>query len=401
MTRFFLPSVYLARFGKPSGGLLILCLLAGMLAAGCAPQLRTPQGPLDTPEHHYKVGMRAVDDGDMKAAADSFDLALSLDNEFGPAMAAKGLVLALSGGSEDEALDLIDDGLSDAEEGGERMEVLIVRTRANTALARSGKIDEEELYDRAKDDYTSMTLIEREYAPAAFYTGEAYMRAFRFGEAAAMFELVKELGGTLEERADQRWEMMQKALRAAPGTDIGKRIILVEEITRAEMAALLVEELNVRRFYSRTGVAEQAAFATPGMDDTAASHADAVDIEDSVFRNDIRTVLRFGVQGFELDNAGRFRPNSDLTRMELAVIFQDVLIRATGEQSLATKFIGQPSPFGDVSPSHPYFNAVMLTTTRGLFESDKRFGRFRPQGSVSGVDGLLYIRELKNELNPF
>ncbi|PIQ96416.1 MAG: hypothetical protein COV67_09695, partial [Nitrospinae bacterium CG11_big_fil_rev_8_21_14_0_20_56_8] len=62
-------------------------------------------------------------------------------------------------------------------------------------------------------------------------------------------------------------------------------------------------------------------------------------------------------------------------------------------------FIGAGSPFPDLRNDLPYFNAVMLVTTRGIMKSaEMSTGEFQPQGTVSGADALLIIRELKNAL---
>jgi hypothetical protein len=85
----------------------------------------------------------------------------------------------------------------------------------------------------------------------------------------------------------------------------------------------------------------------------------------------------------------------------MAMILQDLIVRAMHDQALATKFIGETSPFPDLPSSHPAFNAAMVATTRGLMGADKDFGLFKPAEPVAGVDALLSIRELKRVLSPF
>ena len=47
----------------------------------------------------------------------------------------------------------------------------------------------------------------------------------------------------------------------------------------------------------------------------------------------------------------------------------------------------------------PYFNAVMVVTSRGIMEAkDLTTAEFEPLSAVSGVDALLIIRKLKEEL---
>jgi hypothetical protein len=50
----------------------------------------------------------------------------------------------------------------------------------------------------------------------------------------------------------------------------------------------------------------------------------------------------------------------------------------------------------------PYFNAVMVCTTRGIMETaDAGTGEFMPMGPVSGADALLAIRTLKSQLEKY
>ena len=81
----------------------------------------------------------------------------------------------------------------------------------------------------------------------------------------------------------------------------------------------------------------------------------------------------------------------------------DVISTITNDTSLATKYIGNVSPFVDVRNDIPYFNAIMVCTTKGIMEPkmDIRQDIFDPRGSVSGADALLAIRRLKEDLEIF
>ena len=77
---------------------------------------------------------------------------------------------------------------------------------------------------------------------------------------------------------------------------------------------------------------------------------------------------------------------------------QNILVMATGDESLATKYIGQPSRFPDVNPSHYAYNAICLMTDRGIMSADKMTGAFKLNDKVSGADALLIIRDFQNAL---
>ena len=50
--------------------------LAILLLAGCS---QKPQSDVDTPENHFKAGMRAVETGEYNAALNSFQRSVDLD----------------------------------------------------------------------------------------------------------------------------------------------------------------------------------------------------------------------------------------------------------------------------------------------------------------------------------
>jgi hypothetical protein len=84
------------------------------------------------------------------------------------------------------------------------------------------------------------------------------------------------------------------------------------------------------------------------------------------------------------------------------MMIEDILIKVSGDNSLATKFIGSTSPFPDLRSDLPYFNAVMVVTSRGIMQAqDLTSGEFGAMGPVPGVDALLIIRKIKEELKFF
>jgi hypothetical protein len=105
------------------------------------------------------------------------------------------------------------------------------------------------------------------------------------------------------------------------------------------------------------------------------------------------------VRGLETYSDGLFRPGEFIDRAAYAMMIEDILIKVTGDNALATKFIGQISPFPDLRSDLPYFNAVMVVTSRGIMGvKDFTSGEFAPLGEVPGVDALLIIRKFQEEL---
>lgn len=391
--------------------LIALLLFSLALFVGCA-KVRAPESVMDTPEHHTNNGMRSFEKGELDEAQREFKLALELDRKYGPAHVGMGLVYAaryvqVQDKKEredllDKAFDSLKSGKKYADGKGQRVLARVGYIRVFTMTKPKGWLED------AKQNF-DYAVLDDDQAPAPYYfMGEAYKQAYKFGKAADMYRKVLDLDKDYTAEANRAWELVQKIERAEPGTSEGKRIALVEAITRADVAALFVEELKLEEVYEKLSIKTfDTEFKAPksGLEmetETVVKMEPAIDITDHVLRHDIKTVIRIGVRGLEPFPNHTFRPDEQITRAGYAMMLEDVLIKATRDDKLATKFIGSASPYPDLRSDLPYFNAVMVCTTRNLMTVvDKRTGEFRPMGTVSGADALLAIRELKEQLRAF
>jgi tetratricopeptide (TPR) repeat protein len=259
---------------------------------------------------------------------------------------------------------------------------------------------------KAEDEFDDAVKINKNSSAAYYYMGKAYKFAFDFDKAGTMFKKVLDINDKYLIEADQEWKVVQKIQRAAPGSMIGKKIALVEEISRADLAALFIQELLLEKLYEkRTPKQFDTGFQAPAKKfeaDKIVKAEPATDIQAHVLRTDIETVLRLGVKGLEPSPDHKFFPNDKVNRAAYSMMIEDILIKVSGDTKLATKFIGSKSPFPDLRSDLPYFNAVMVTTSRGIMEAkDLTTGEFGPMGTVSGADALLIIRRVKDELRFF
>ena len=102
-------------------------------------------------------------------------------------------------------------------------------------------------------------------AAAHYYMGKAYKNAYDFETARDMFKKVLDFNDSYLKDSDEEWRLMDKIQRAMPGTENGKRIALVESITRADAAALFMEEMKLDVLYKkRTPAIFQDGFRGPG-----------------------------------------------------------------------------------------------------------------------------------------
>ena len=384
-------------------GLLWVLIVSLMAIVSCAPKARKAVGIMDTPEHHYNQGISFLDKDNLGGAASEFDLALGLDDGYGPALAGKGLVTVMQGN--DDGLKMIKKGWRKADGDWEKEQVVAAEIRAYIAMKKDGRLSDTEMIRKAKEAFSRGMLVNREAPALYFYMGEAYLQGLDFKEAETMFATAKNLGGDFEERAYARWTFVQKANRAAPESMVGKKIALVEKLSRADMAALLVEELNIERFYNRTQEPEKVTFEAPKgitmQGEDLYTKKGITDIDDNPLKSDIETVVELGVEGLRPYPDHTFRPLAPVSRIEAAQLFQDIIVRATGKTALATEYIGETSRIPDVPRDHWGFNAVRLCTERGIMSTDVRSNSFYPKEVITGVDALLSMKELKRALTVF
>jgi tetratricopeptide (TPR) repeat protein len=376
-------------------------LLALVALTACSKDPRQPEGFMDTPLHHHEVAMSALDQGELDVAAEEFTRALELDENYGPALAGQGLLLARQGKGPEPVLDRIFQGRREAETPAEKLETLVMNIRAYTQLARFGHLGASEALKRCQAPFDKGMDLAADSAALHFHMAEAHLRALEFAGAAGLYARVKELGGRYASRAESRWELMQQALRAAPGTQVGRRIVLEETVTRGDMAALLVHELDIPLLFEEHDLAQSRGFRTPESHASPARTMVPPDVRDHAQKNDILQVLEYGIQGLSPGPDGRFHPFAPLSRGELALVIQDLLVVMSKDPGLATRYAGRDVPFTDIRSDHYMAGALMLAVSRGFLHADRGTGAVRPFEPVSGVKALLAVRQLRAELSRF
>lgn len=384
-------------------------LMAGLVSLGvlsACTSTRESVGVMDSPEHHALRGNNLIDENRWAEALGAFNQGLSLNPKSVENLSGKAVVLAhdasVSTNSKNreklasEARDLAESAKSKAE--GKDQE----RLAHQTLMRVYGYIQTPENWLKRVEDHFQEAL---EAAPPQgdptthLYMARAYRAAFALDKAQAQYTKVLSMNGAKTAEADRELEMVQKVMRAQPGSRVGKQVAFMESLTRGDLAALFVEELNLGALYSRNAQQDNS-FRAPGQKDP--SDRKATDLDNHPLASDIQEVLRLGVNGLTLDGSGKYYPNEKITRAEFAVMVEDVLVRVTGETKLKTKFIGSESAFPDVRADAPYFNAVQTVVSRKLMEVKNSVrGQFAPGESMAGVDALLVIRALKNELKSY
>jgi hypothetical protein len=217
-----------------------------------------------------------------------------------------------------------------------------------------------------------------------------------------MFAKVLDLGAEYVEEADKDWKLIRKIHKATPKTTAGKKIAIVTGITRADAAALFVEELKINELYEKKGISNVLSDDSGKTEKERKPSVSAADIAGSPFENDIEIVLNTGINGLGLYPDNTFRPDELVTRASCAVMIDDVLKKIAENGETHVNSITNRSSFTDMKNDLPYFDAVMAVTGRGLMHAENfTTGEFSPSSPISGVDALLIIKNLKEELRYF
>lgn len=394
---------------------LIPCLIIA-LVFGCTPkEVVKCTLPEDNPEYHYLAGMRVLEEGKVDMAILKFERVLYCDEKFSKAYSGKAIAKAEKAKMIKDAdirkieIERIEKDLKLAKKYAETIsdefDYYLAKIRVYTALKTKDWLEEgEKAYLNAIDlkvDETKLTYYQGKES-AHYFMGVAYMNALDFEKAKDKFRAVlnSKTTGKWHEKAEKAWKKADKITRAMAGVtvgDVGKKIAVQESITRADLSALLVDELKIESLFAgRIPIKSQIEKAKPELI--------PADIINNPFKQEILTVLKLKIRGLEPKydetvKAYLFKPEEVVKRGEMALILEDVLIKLTADEKIATAFLGhEKSPFLDVRTTSPIYNAVMNMVTRGIMEPELS-GEFNPERAVNGAEAILAIRMLKQKLN--
>ena len=387
--------------------ILFLIFMVGC-AAKQAP--RKKQGEMDTPAFHTLRGDDMLFRQDYPAAAKSYERALSLKSSYSPALSGKAVTTAYSAkknGNEEKMKtglemmeDLIEQASDSAQSDKDKIRVHTYAVQAYWEL----QFPEDEWFEKVKNHFEEAIELNPRASSPYFFMARAESARFNYSGAASHYNKVLELRGTFKEEANRELEIVQKIQRAQPGSDFGKIIAWIPEISKADVSALFIAELRLERLYHDASKIKAKGFEPPKKQqdfqpELTTGKRLATDIEGHPMQNVIEDILRLGVRGLENDPAARFFPNKKITRAEFALMIQDVLVKVSRDRKIETQFIGESSPFPDVRPDLYYYNAARVVVSRNLMQvSRKATGEFGPSDPVLGADALLVLRDLKEML---
>ena len=375
--------------------LVVLLAMLTVVVSGCGPKAAPSTSVMDTPEYHYAQGLKYFDRDQLDDAMREFQRSIDLAPKVSLGYIGKGLVLGKKGDFK-AAFESMGTAKGYESKG---IEARIGMIRLLSMQRSKGWISD------AESEFKSANDREPNNAKLHYYMGMAYKMFLDFDKAAAMFRTVLDLNKDFTGEANAEWAVIQKIQRAAPGTEIGKKIALIDKIDRADIAALFDQEMNLEKLFTKRGSKTyDTSFKAPTESttrfspETTVKMEPATDIADHWLKPSIDVILKLQVRGLEAGPDHKFDPDKIITKGEFAVMLEDILIKVSGDEKLATKFLGATSTFPDVRSDQYFFNAAMLATSRGFLEADKATGEFKPGEPVSGADALLSIRAFKEQL---
>lgn len=370
---------------------LLLLIGGGLAVVACGPRPLPPESPLDTAENHYRIGLERFEQGDLRGAQRQFARARALDPEY-PGVLVGDALVAMSQGAYWEGRKALQEAMHQQRDFVDA-HLVLGRLAVAEGLERGYAADD--WLDEAKAAFKQAAKLAPDDPRPPYYRGQAMLEGGDLvGARQAYTAVVKSNRGPLVAQAMAQIERIQQVERAAPGTRLGARIGLVRQISRGELAVLLLEELKLTALFAQRQGTEPASFSPPGQGQAAKRLPE--DIEHDWARPWIEDVLALNIGGLEVFPDGTFKPTAPLTRANYALVNQKILELLSGDASLATRYIGETSRFPDVAADFYAYNAIALNTERGLLQADTQTGRFRPEGPVSGAEALVVIRRLQD-----
>lgn len=392
-------------------------LLMLMLAvAGCAKPVARCTAPEDNPAHHYLRGMEMLEAGKLDQAMEKFNRTIYCEENFGPAYGGKAMVYALKAKNGKEASyreadvtsanENLDRFRKLVESDNDRFEHQLAVLRVKIALKGKDWLDQAEDAYRAAISIKQIDERRLDYyqgkEAASYFMGIAYLEAYAFRKAEDKFRetLDARKMGKWNEPADKAWKKTSKIVRAMGGItvgDVGKKIAVKDSVSRGDLSALLIDEMKLDKLFA-------GRIPVKSKIDAMQAEFTPADILYNPFKEEILTIMKWKVRGLEpkfdqTTKAYLFKAEDAVKRGEMAFILEDVLIKLTGDEKLATAFFGQDrSPFPDVKSTSPYYNAVLNMTSRGIMEGDLS-GEFRVNEPVDGAEAILAIRMLQQRIN--
>ena len=376
----------------------LLVFLVFMIGA-CASSGKRPVIKADDPADAYIAeGTRLLEAGHYEGAEREFLWVLRSDAKNSRAHTGLALTKAYQGNFK-ESLESLRRGCKYAVREEEKKLCQISRLRIYTVDRRDKR-----WFLETKEAFAAATRIDPHAGDAYYFMGLAYKENLMFDDAGKMFRQAAESRERHAQEAGRELERMREIQKVMVTTRIGRRIVLAERITRADCAALIMEEIKLGKILQGGGHANTANRKTrpegEGKSGDGGLSA-ARDISGHPLSRYIEDVSAYRIAGLDNYPDGTFRPGEYVNRGAYAMMMADLIVMLRGKKgeaaddsAAATNILPQ-----DVAPESPYYDAIMTVTSREIMGfKDENRGVFAPLTPVSGLEALTVIRKFKEDL---
>jgi len=353
-------------------------LLLVLLISGCA-HTPPPLKILDSPKHHVTNGLKLLQRGLLDAADREFQMALTLEPDYGPAYRGAALARAMEW---EFQLAFREIRRAVRNSGPEDLEDPLHESFNCCCMRRWVTLGRKQI----KDMPFSARLFLVQFLNEYYTVGVSYKSGKDYKGELVSLDGSLLACDTFAEEATRHVSFARQLESLTPTTVYARGLAYSDGLTRAEAAALLVRELEIKKL-----IPESAAAGGSALDSGALRQ----ELNDNILKEDVLTVLHLGTAGFDLTDEGLFQPDRVLPRAEYAAALNDILQR-TGTAPFGPEAVFQTSPFQDVPLSSSYFKGVMAAVRAGLLEAEG--GYFRPQGPLTGLEALQSMNRLKERL---
>ncbi len=364
---------------------ILMNILIVLLIGGCSPPPIKLATILGSAEHHVYNGFKLLEKGMKDDAEREFKHAMELDREYSAAYQGMGILYGISGEFH-SAFKSMEQARQYARNEKEKGFVHVGIIRLYTMKRGADWLE------NAESSFLAAKSLSKGMPDAYYYMGLAYKFGFRFDDSEKAFQKVKEIDRGFVPEARRELMLLHKISRAMPETTTGKRVVVLAHISRADVAALFIDELRLAEIYDK---ARNKGIGTPSS--SPPHKAIPNDTVNHPLQDKIEKALVLNIDGLRVSGDGAFAPDRYVTRADYAVMLVGMMERLDKGAFESENDAAKPSPFRDVSEDAPYFNAVMKCVLRGGIMAPKA-GYFKPMDLISGVDSLLSLKKIKKEL---
>ncbi len=363
---------------------VILAAAITASAASCSTADRTAMRFLDTAEHHTYTGIVLIEQEKYDDAEREFERAVQLNDK--SALGYAGLALIRAGrGQTEEAFRLAEQAEQCARNERERLFIHVARIRLYTLSRRPAN-----WVELTQQEFEGAIAVDPRSAPAYYFMGLARMRNHEFGKAARHFIKVLDLNDGYIEQADRQWKRVMTISAAEPASFRVEEAALADTLTRGRLALLLMEELRVDELYHGLGLCN----GSPAPEKKSPS-----DIEVHPCRREIEKIAALRLQGLEPYPDGNFYPDDVVSRLNLAIVLYNILVKVTGDEQLADRYVTPPSETGEEGKEHSLHEAARVIIARDIMDPELFTStELAPYEPISGDRALMAIHNFREAL---